>query len=57
MLNILERLLDQQTMVHLGIMRQLIIQLQIISMESPSQNNHQLLRSLFWFMFPYRNQN
>jgi len=34
----LERLLDQQTMVHLGIMRQLIIQLQIISMESPSQN-------------------
>jgi len=38
MLNFLERLLDQQTMVRLGIMRQLIIQLQIISMESPSQN-------------------
>ena len=47
MLNILEGLLDQQTMVHLGIMRQLIIQLQIISMEPPSQNNHQILRSLF----------
>ena len=47
MLNILERLLDQQTMVHLGIMGQLIIQLQIISMESPSKNNHQILRSLF----------
>jgi len=38
MLNFLERLLDQQTMVHLEIMRLLIIQLQIISMESPSQN-------------------
>jgi hypothetical protein len=29
-------------MVLLGIMGQLIIQLQIISMESPSQNNHQI---------------